>query len=383
MNLSELFLGSIGRIFASSGIMIVLLLMFIVSFRLYLSRKKKAYLSLTISLLLIIAQYIFIIAVEVRNEVPTISTEYFERVLQTISFILINMGIFQLYNRSKRKEFFYIYMFILTTFILSFLYFTGINRIENPTSQDYLFHSIWLDLYLFLLIFLCFYLVKPFIAQTIKYQSGLVIYFISHLSYVINFYIYSKDKPVLIILDQFLPILFYCMVFLFIFDRVVELLQAVYQSAITDGLTGLYNRRYFVNRISEHINRRNKISVIFCDIDNFKKLNDTQGHQKGDEILRQVAKIMMEESDDIGVAGRYGGEEMVIMLTDPTINTKDFAENLRKRIDSETIVTVSVGYSTYTEGSSSQELIKQSDHAMYHAKKTGKNRVSRFQGIQG
>lgn len=380
MNLSDLFSGSIGRIFASSSIMIVLILLFVVSFRLFLSRRKKAYLSLTISLLIIILQYIFIIAVAVKNVEFSYSTEYLVRVLQTISFILINMGIFQLYNRSKRREYFYIYMFIFMTLILSFFYFTGIRNIIDPTAQDYLFHSIWMDLYLFLLIFLCFYLVKPFIAQTIKYQFGLAVYFIAHLSYVINFYIYSNDKPLLTILEHFLPILFYCIVFLFIFDRVVQLLQAVYQSAITDGLTGLYNRRYFVNRISEHVNRRNKISVLFCDIDNFKKLNDTQGHQKGDEILKQVAKITMEESEDVGVAGRYGGEEIVILLTDHTIDTKSFAEKLRRRIESETIVTVSIGYSIYKAGLSSEELINQSDHAMYHAKKNGKNRVSRFQG---
>lgn len=290
------------------------------------------------------------------------------------------MGIFQLYNRSKKREYFYIYLFVFTTLILTFLYLIGIRNLENPTVQDYLFQSIWIDLYLFLLIFLCFYLVKPFIAQTLKYQLGLVVYFIAHLSYVINFYIYSKDMPILTILEHFLPILFYCIVFLFIFDRVVQLLQAVYQSAITDGLTGLYNRRYFMKRISEYVNRGNKISVLFCDIDNFKKLNDTQGHQKGDEILKQVAEIFMEESEDVGVACRYGGEELVIMLTDPLTNTQSVAEKIRKRIEAETIVTASIGYSTHKAGVSSEELIKQSDHAMYHAKTNGKNRVSRFPG---
>jgi diguanylate cyclase (GGDEF)-like protein len=379
MNLSDLFLGTNGNIIAASSTIIMLFLMFMMSLRLYLSRRKKAYFSLTISLMIIMIQSGFIIAVEIWNRNAGIEADYIARVLQVISFILINMGIFQLYNRSNRKEFFYFYLFIITALIITFFRYSGLQGIENPSREMLLFHSIWLEFYLFLLIFLCLYLVSPFIGQGLKYRLGLVVYFIAHLSYVINMYVYDYNKPLLETLEHFLPILFYAIIFLFIFDRVVELLQAVHHSAITDGFTGLYNRRYFMNRMNEFIKRKTKLSVIFSDIDNFKELNDTQGHQKGDEVLKQVAKIMIEESEDIGIAGRYGGEELVILVTESSVNMRDFTENLRKRIELEAHVTVSVGFSMYKPGLSAEELVKQADQAMYYAKKSGKNRVHRFQ----
>ncbi|UJF31537.1 GGDEF domain-containing protein [Paenibacillus hexagrammi] len=156
-------------------------------------------------------------------------------------------------------------------------------------------------------------------------------------------------------------------------------MQAIYNSSITDGLTRLYNRKYFYNRVTQHVQRHLPISVLFSDIDNFKKLNDTQGHQKGDEVLKQVAQILKDEVEEYGIAGRYGGEEMVVMVTDPGIKMDAFAERVRKRIESETIVTASIGYSKYKKGLSAEELIKQADEAMYKAKTTGKNKVVKYE----
>ena len=76
--------------------------------------------------------------------------------------------------------------------------------------------------------------------------------------------------------------------------------------------------------------------------------------------------------------GRYGGEELVILLTDPDVKPAELAERIRKRIEEETIVTVSMGFSTYKKGLTGDKLIKQADEAMYKAKTTGKNKVVKF-----
>ena len=163
-----------------------------------------------------------------------------------------------------------------------------------------------------------------------------------------------------------------------LFERVVELMQAIYNSSITDGLTRLYNRKFFYNRVTQHVQRHLPVYILFSDIDNFKKLNDTQGHQMGDNVLKQVAQIMKDEAEECGIAGRYGGEEMVIMVSDPSVKMDAFAEQIRSRIEKETIVTASIGYSKYKNGLSAEELIKQADEAMYRAKTTGKNKVVKY-----
>ncbi len=325
-----------------------------------------------------IVQYVFIIGIEVRDIEFVMNSYFISRFLQVSAFILINIGMFQLYNRSKRKEMFTYYLFGMLTLLFSAVYFINMNQIEYPTIPDHLFHSLWIELYLFVLIFLGFYLVSPFIGQKIKYQLGIIIYLIAHVAHVTNLYIFEQEVTSLVILELFLPIIFYYIVFLFIFDRMVETLQPVYNSAITDGLTGLFNRNFLLSKIEENLKGRNKVSVAFFDIDNFKILNDTQGHQKGDQVLIRVAKILRKECEDIGIAGRYGGEELVVLITDPTINMGDFAEKIRGRVQSESPVTVSVGYSTYSDGVHALELVKQTDQATYKSKKTGKNKVTRY-----
>ncbi len=163
--------------------------------------------------------------------------------------------------------------------------------------------------------------------------------------------------------------------FLILFERVLELMQAMYHSSVTDGLTGLYNRKFVYNRLARCLNRGIPVSVIFADIDNFKLLNDTEGHQVGDEVLRQVARIMREETDDFGYAGRYGGEEMVALIMEEDAKADKIAEKIRRRVEQETIVTLSIGFSKHKEKLSAEELVQRADEAMYTAKTTGKNRV--------
>jgi diguanylate cyclase (GGDEF)-like protein len=378
MNFSQLLFGEIGYVYSYSSTILILSLMFIISLRLFMSRRKKAYFSLTISLAIIIAQYILLIVYTVSDQTDLQSTEYLAQLLQVLAFILINMGIFQLYNASTSREYTFFLVFVAIGMIIGSLRYYLVMSHPSPSLAYLLFQNIWIEIYLLVLTFLAFYMVSPNVGQRLKYQIALTIYFVTQLTRIINHYIISEPKSSLMLVENFAPILFYIIIFIIIFDRVVELLQAIYDSSIKDSLTTLYNRHYFFNRVAEYINRGERVSVIFCDIDNFKKLNDTRGHQMGDLILKQVSKIMMEESENIGIACRYGGEELVILLTDTSLRVENIAEKIRRRVESETKVTISIGYSKYRKSVSPQQLIEQADMAMYQSKKTGKNKITAY-----
>jgi len=165
--------------------------------------------------------------------------------------------------------------------------------------------------------------------------------------------------------------------------------QKVQGMTITDSLTQVYCRRYFLERFSEELKRskKNKLSLSFLmiDIDNFKRFNDRYGHLVGDAILRQVSKTISEAVRQIDFIGRYGGEEISIVLAEADREQANFAaERIRQAIaasmikvyDEELKVTVSIGVSTFPENNSNmQELIETADQALYLAKETGKNRV--------
>ena len=123
------------------------------------------------------------------------------------------------------------------------------------------------------------------------------------------------------------------------------------------------------------------IAILFCDIDNFKQLNDTQGHLQADIILKQVADIIKEETAEIGISGRYGGEELLACITIAANKVRRVAESIRSRVEVEAGVTVSIGYSVTKQPSSIHDLVKQADEAMYLSKTTGKNKVSSFNSI--
>ncbi|MGM0600654.1 MAG: diguanylate cyclase [Candidatus Rifleibacteriota bacterium] len=165
----------------------------------------------------------------------------------------------------------------------------------------------------------------------------------------------------------------------------------LFKLAITDGLTDLFMVRHFKIKLNEEIKRAkryNKIfSIVFFDIDHFKKFNDTYGHQVGDEVLKQVAKIFKNAvREDLDIAARYGGEEMIAML--PETDAKGaykVAERLRKRIaeyefegyETPLHVTISIGIAEYPKhDTEAMELIKKADTALYLCKEKGRNQTS-------
>ncbi|OIO02186.1 hypothetical protein AUJ67_03090 [Candidatus Desantisbacteria bacterium CG1_02_49_89] len=159
----------------------------------------------------------------------------------------------------------------------------------------------------------------------------------------------------------------------------------------TDDLTGLYNRRYLNNRlramVSEAQAERSRFSVLMMDLDGFKKFNDTQGHQAGDLILQEFARVLREGLRKSDMVARYGGDEMVCILplTDKfiakTVASK-ICEQVRKDF-SEVKISLSTGIAEYpTDAADDEGLILQSDAAMYRAKAFGGSAVSYFHPVE-
>lgn len=167
------------------------------------------------------------------------------------------------------------------------------------------------------------------------------------------------------------------------------LFKRVQGLTITDSLTGVFNRRYFLERFNEELGRSKKfklkLSFLMVDIDNFKGFNDNYGHLAGDAILREITKIIKENIRQIDFMGRYGGEELSIILVE---TEKDKARIVCERIrqavearrikvyDEELKVTISIGIAAFPDdGDETLALIEKADHALYKAKQTGRNRV--------
>ena len=174
----------------------------------------------------------------------------------------------------------------------------------------------------------------------------------------------------------------------------------LFSRAIKDDLTGLYRFDYFHRRIDEELERSKRygrvFSVVIVDIDDFKKVNDSFGHQVGDEVLRRTADVLRSSLRKVDITARYGGEELGLLLPETDRENAHIAcERVRKNIEEEFgnagnvkqilkgslsdkepfRVTVSIGLSTYRPGIGTEGLIKQADGALYKAKHEGKNRV--------
>ncbi|WP_037289842.1 sensor domain-containing diguanylate cyclase [Saccharibacillus sacchari] len=147
-----------------------------------------------------------------------------------------------------------------------------------------------------------------------------------------------------------------------------------------DPLTGLLNRRTLESLTDEWMQQNKKFSVVFLDIDHFKSVNDTYGHQKGDEVLREMGAML---SDQIGINNhcfRYGGEEFVLLLSNGDEETAMLtAERIRTTVEISLMpipqpITVSLGIAIRTDESTSEILFRKADLALYRAKESGRNR---------
>lgn len=180
-------------------------------------------------------------------------------------------------------------------------------------------------------------------------------------------------------------------------ERIIELEQKILVLASTDSLTGVLNRRAFMERMEQEINRSKRensaFSLILTDIDYFKRINDKYGHQVGDLVLQRFAEILSKSSRPYDFVGRYGGEEFVVCLPGGDgLQGQLVAERMRKRVEEMRIllpnsskslqITASFGVASFRLGSkeSVDSITGQADDAMYMAKRKGRNCVCGARG---
>jgi len=174
------------------------------------------------------------------------------------------------------------------------------------------------------------------------------------------------------------------------FIRVALERQSFFNMSITDGLTGLYNIRYFRMLLDTEVlmakhDPTKKFALVMADVDHFKHFNDTYGHQVGDLVLKEIASILKNSVRSSDIAARYGGEEMILLLRGSSLKDGlNVAEKIRKVVENSPVkgqnasykATVSLGVSIFRPGDNSDMLIKRADEALYQAKESGRNRVT-------
>jgi diguanylate cyclase (GGDEF)-like protein len=162
----------------------------------------------------------------------------------------------------------------------------------------------------------------------------------------------------------------------------------VQRQAVTDDLTGLANRRQFLVQLESEIARSRRsgspLGIVLADLDDFKRVNDTHGHQAGDVALRSFAEILTTMARDVDLAVRLGGEEFAVLLPDTDLaGAAQLAERLRLALESTVIgrppsqirLTASFGVSSFPAAAAAEDLLTDADRRLYDAKRTGKNRV--------
>ncbi len=167
--------------------------------------------------------------------------------------------------------------------------------------------------------------------------------------------------------------------------------QASIEMAVTDGLTGLYNRRYMMSHLTSFVDqsaeRSRPMAVLIVDIDFFKSINDTYGHDAGDEVLKEFASRLRANVRGMDLVARFGGEEFVVVMPETDLAlAQGIAERLRETVagtpftvsggKAEIPVTISIGMGTFDRGDDTPNtILKRADTALYRAKKTGRNKV--------
>jgi two-component system, cell cycle response regulator len=174
-------------------------------------------------------------------------------------------------------------------------------------------------------------------------------------------------------------------------EELQEANDALKEMAVRDGLTSLYNHRYFQEALTRELSRsrryQKECSVIFMDVDHFKTYNDTHGHPEGDSLLKRLSDILMDHVRSSDLAARYGGEEFVLLLPETTKDSAlRMAETLREKVELEPFrgreqqplgkVTISVGVATFpADGADPPSVMAFADQLLYKAKHGGRNMV--------
>ena len=273
-------------------------------------------------------------------------------------------------------------------------YFPGVElhaTLLNNILDNNLIHKATLPYNLFI----CLLIAAATIYTVFKIRSvyvSITLFLIMNFGYL-YFTVISLEKYnvwIWVVIPVFISIFLYICSFIVKYLLKSRDYEYTYKLATTDGLTELYNHRFFQEIIREKIKLSEKtqksFSLILIDIDFFKKFNDTYGHQAGDAVLRHVARTLKDNVRAEDFVCRYGGEEMTIVLNN--INHDIAVKSAQKICDAvankkyalgpdlDVNVTISLGVSTYPEnGKTAESLIEYADKCLYNAKESGRNRV--------
>ncbi|TFH29319.1 MAG: diguanylate cyclase [Myxococcales bacterium] len=164
--------------------------------------------------------------------------------------------------------------------------------------------------------------------------------------------------------------------------------ETIYRMTIIDGLTGIHNKRYLVEQLDRELSRATRhgrpLTLVICDIDHFKRVNDEFGHLAGDHVLKEVAQLAKSRLRPDDVIARYGGEEIAVILPETDLRGGiRIADELRKMIAAETFifeeddidVTISCGVAQLDPTWRSHDFVRAADERLYEAKRAGRNRV--------
>lgn len=188
----------------------------------------------------------------------------------------------------------------------------------------------------------------------------------------------------------FIRVAFYVLLILVTLDYQSKIIEGTYVKAVSDSLTGLFNNKKIKQMINSFVDAKIEFGLMFLDLDNFKSINQAAGHAAGDDALRRVAGIISEEFESTGFVGRYGGEEIVAILSGHEPSTlRDICERVRIRIEAEVTyqieqtiqnVTASIGCVNWADEWTAEECLTHANIAMFKAKELGKNRVVEYKG---
>lgn len=173
---------------------------------------------------------------------------------------------------------------------------------------------------------------------------------------------------------------------------VLDMTADLKQQNVVDALTGVYNRRGFDEEASLALGRASAqpVSLVLCDIDHFKNINDTHGHPRGDGVIKELASLLTAHAGKNAVVGRIGGEEFAILLTRSTVGeARAFAESVRALFEASgqaafhgsQMTTASFGIAAHRPGENLQPLMDRADELLYDAKKAGRNRICAEDGV--
>lgn len=236
------------------------------------------------------------------------------------------------------------------------------------------------------------------------FLTGLILFFIAgYLSYAFDHWRIQEESPDLVVsLIYFSGACYIWVVNSLSLQTTIDVkrVTTLELENITDPLMGIYNRRYLERRLEEEVDRAcrygHPLSVLMIDVDHFKDINDTHGHQVGDVILKRLGELFVDAVRTSDIVARYGGEEICIVVSNTTgSGAAKLAERLRQRVASPALipanaygnqdainVTVSIGVSSLGRGiEQPHALIESADKALYRAKNNGRNRVGLSEAI--